>query len=124
MKSAPQFLAAFALTGWGTLTTPSDGRALRAAIRDDTLVLSNPGSRDAFYRVIEEEAAALARRAPSVDSAGYGCLLQRSSTAIDLDSVPGYQPGRSRALHVYWWYRGPDHAGTSADRIRTLHVRL
>jgi hypothetical protein len=124
MKSAPQLLSAFALTGWGTLTTPYDGGALRATIDDATLVLSNPGSREAFYRAIDEEAAARANQLPCVDSPGFGSVPTHSNTRVELDSVLGYEPGRSRAVRIYWWHEHADHTGATAARIRVLHVTL
>jgi hypothetical protein len=123
MKAAPLFLAAFALTGCDTLTIPSAG-ALHAGIHADSLVLTNEGTRNAFYIVIDEGLATRVKWALCVDSARYDHVPPRAHARVDLGSVPGYEPGCSRALLVYWWYRESVHAGASADRIRTLHVRL
>jgi len=124
MKAAPLFLAAFALTGCGTLTTPSDAAVLHAGVLADSLVLSNAGGRDAFYLVLEEETAALVNWAPCIDHARCDHVPPRSDTRIELGSVLGYEAGRSRALLVYWWQRIGDHAGATADRIRVLRVTL
>jgi len=124
MKAAPLFLAAFALTGCETLTTPSAAGVLHAGIQAGSLVLTNDGYRNSFYIVIEEETAVRVNWAPCVDSVRCDHVPPRSRARVSLGSVVGYEPGRSRALLVYWWHRDADQTGTSADRIRTLHVRL
>lgn len=117
-------LGAIVLAGACSSPTEYQADGLRATVSPPQLVLTNTSNERIAYVVVDRDFAALALFACLV-SADSPSLAPSGEVTLQYSSIPGYEPGKSKAALV--WFATVTDADTGCigeARVRTLRVNL